>query len=278
MLSGLCTVFRPVQTTGRSEVRVLLEDRSQAIRWYTAMIDLLVDLCVDGGRNFDPGWTWQTPQYDKQLILERECRYFLEAFARDYLQLAVDFETFSREFELLAHRALEHPVIGFMHRDLQSRNIMLRNERLYLIDFQGGRLGPLQYDLASLLIDPYVELPPSLQARLLDRCLRAIRRRLAVNAAQFRSTYHYCALARNLQILGAFAYLSLVKGKVFFSAYIPRAVSSLQHRLAECPSSEFPRLTALVHQIAEQAGIPSARNNLSPRPYRRGHPQTPQRA
>jgi aminoglycoside/choline kinase family phosphotransferase/dTDP-glucose pyrophosphorylase len=239
-------------------------DRNQVIGWYTAMIDQLVDVSIDGGCNLDPSWTWQTPQYDKQLILERECRYFLEAFARDYLQLAVDFEVFSREFELLADRALEYPVIGFIHRDLQSRNIMLKNDRLYLIDFQGGRLGPLQYDLASLLIDPYVDLPPSWQAQLLDHCLQAVRRRLALNAAQFRRTYHYCALARNLQILGAFAYLSMVKGKAFFRAYIPRAVYSLQRRLVDDRSSDFPRLTALLQQIAKQARIPSATNNPSP--------------
>ncbi len=236
---------------------------SQVIAWYSAMIDHLVNLSQDAGRNFDPGWTWQTARYDKALILERECRYFLEAFIRDDLGLAVDFELFSPEFERLADRALEHAGIGFMHRDLQSRNIMLKNDRLYLIDFQGGRLGPLQYDLASLLIDPYVDLPRSWQTRLVEHCLQALQRRQSVNAAHFRSTYQYCALARNLQILGAFAHLSSVKGKAFFKPYIPIALRSLRQRLAEHGAADFPRLTALVQRIADHARVSCQLNALS---------------
>jgi len=126
---------------------------------YKTVIDVLIKMSTSGAEGFDISWTYQTPYYSKELILEKECRYFVDAFLRGYLGMDYSFEDFKDEFELLAEKTLKFPVNGFMHRDLQSRNIMFKDNEFYIIDFQGGRIGPVQYDLASLLIDPYVALP-----------------------------------------------------------------------------------------------------------------------
>ncbi len=210
---------------------------------YRSVVDLAIRMNREGARGFDPTWCFQGGRYDRELILERECRYFTEAFVRGYLDLPVSFEALRPEFEKLAEGALSSAVTGFMHRDLQSRNVMVSGGRYYFIDFQAGRLGPLQYDLASLLIDPYVDLPPELQAQLLDY---AARRADPSNPGEFVGGYHYCALARNLQILGAFAFLSRQKGKPWFEQYIPTAVKSLQRRLDVFAASAFRGLKALV--------------------------------
>src|SRR5210317_1459900 len=122
--------------------------------------------------------------------------------------------------------------MGFMHRDMQSRNIMIKGRDIYFIDFQGGRIGPIQYDLASLLIDPYVELPHAIQAQLIDYSIEVLAAQTELTPEKFLSCYHYCRLTRNLQILGAYAYLSKVKGKKHFESYIPAAVRSLRSNLA----------------------------------------------
>jgi hypothetical protein len=122
---------------------------------------------------------------------------------------------------------------------------MVKDGRLRVIDFQGARLGPLGYDVAALLIDPYVGLAPELQAELLDYYLQELQKRVAVDEAAFRRQYPYLALSRNLQILGAFAFLTKVKKKSYFARYIPAAVASLKRRLAERPG-EFPRLEGVV--------------------------------
>ncbi len=218
---------------------------------YRTLIDLTIRMNREGARGFDTRWCFQGGRYDRTLILARECRYFTEAFCRRYLNLPVSFEDLRPEFEGLADGALRGAVTGFMHRDLQSRNIMVHGERFYFIDFQSGRLGPLQYDLASLLIDPYVDLPEGLQAQLLAY---AARRAGGGDTAGFIACYHHCALARNLQILGAFAFLSREKGKSFFEGYIPAALCSLRRRLAAFPSSAFPRLRTLVEKIRKQGG------------------------
>ncbi len=206
-------------------------DPEAVLDHYRKVIDLLITLSLEGAKGFEPEFTYQTPRYDRELILERESRYFVEAFLNNYLGLTVDFQTLESEFETLAKKALEHPYTGLLHRDFQSRNILVKNQNYYFIDFQGARLGPLPYDLASLLIDPYVELSQSLQEGLVKYAMERLADRMPVDEDEFLNAYKYCAINRNLQILGAFAFLSKVKGKKNFEAYIPPALASMKQNL-----------------------------------------------
>ncbi len=222
------------------------------IHLYKSVIDQLIKLSLRGGDNFHPAWTYQTAHYDQELIVDKECRYFQEAFIRGYLGLRTRFEDLAADFASLSQKALQYSNTGFMHRDMQSRNIMIKNHQVYFIDFQGGRLGPIQYDLASLLIDPYVALPDTIQARLLDYCIDALAAMIAVEPAKFRRCFNYCSLTRNLQILGAFAYLSRVRGKHYFEDYIPAALQTLRSNLHARGQDEFPALTAAVEKAYGQ--------------------------
>jgi len=136
-----------------------------------------------------------------------------------------------------------------MHRDFQSRNIMLKQNDCYFIDFQGGRIGPIQYDLASLLIDPYVELPGHVQDLLAGYCADAIRAMIPTDTDRFLQCYRYCRITRNLQALGAFGYLTRVKKKGYFKDYIPAAVRTLLASLTALGKSEFPRLLEVSEKI-----------------------------
>ena len=216
------------------------------VRLYQTVIDQLVRLSLQGADNFDPDWTYQSPRYDRELIIEKECRYFQQAFLKDYLGLPAHFEDLATDFDALAQKALQYSQNGFMHRDMQSRNIMVKDNQVYFIDFQGGRFGPIQYDLASLLIDPYVGLTPAIQRQLIDYSVDVLSQQTTVDTEKFRRCYSYCCLTRNLQILGAFAYLSKVKGKRYFEAYIPVAIQSLATQLQTGLRNEFPALTATV--------------------------------
>ncbi len=216
---------------------------------YRSVISNLIRLWHRGAEGFERSWTYQTAEYDQTVILEKECRYFVEAFLNRYLKLETRFENLQSEFIALSRNALKHQNLGFMHRDMQSRNIMVKDRKVYFIDFQGGRLGPIQYDLASLLIDPYVELPRLVQDRLLEYCIEELSAIIAVDPESFRDCYHYCCLTRNLQILGAFAHLSSVQGKTRFETYLPAAVKSLTSRLLQKNPAEFPGLTAVARQI-----------------------------
>lgn len=241
-----------LEDLGDINLQVLVQSTqssSKIILYYQSVIDLLIKQSVDGARGFDSSWTYQTATYDRSLILENECRYFVEAFLEGYLGMDSNFDDFKDDFGRLADQALKHAVKGFMHRDMQSRNIMVKNNRFYFIDFQGGRTGPLQYDLASLLIDPYVALPFPMQKQLLDYGAAKVAALLGLDPDDFYTGYQYCAVTRNLQILGAFGYLSRVKRKTYFETYIPLALKTLKHNLAAFKETEFPKLNAVVQAL-----------------------------
>jgi aminoglycoside/choline kinase family phosphotransferase/choline kinase len=234
---------------------VQTKNDSAVIGLYKSVIEQLIQLSRKGAVEFDRDWAYQTPKYSPELILEKECRYFLEAFLNGYLNFNQRFEDFQADFIALANKALQYPTLGFMHRDMQSRNIMIKGRDIYFIDFQGGRIGPIQYDLASLLIDPYVELPLAIQTRLIDYSIEVLSAETELKAEEFLSCYHYCTLTRNLQILGAFSYLSKVKGKKHFERYIPAAVRSLKSNLAADGPREFPALSAMSQKICTHMNI-----------------------
>ena len=221
-------------------------DEEGVLRRYRDVIDLLIRMNVSGAESFDTAWTYQTPAYDSELIIEKECRYFVEAFLGAYCNLPLGFEDFADEFAVLSQKALRFAVTGFMHRDFQSRNIMIKDDRPFLIDFQGGRIGPIQYDLASLLIDPYVALSESLRKNLAAYCAEKLSRVTVFDTRRFFAGYRYCALTRNLQILGAFGNLARMKNKPWFGAYIPAAIRTLK---ASADPDEFPKLAALADRL-----------------------------
>ncbi len=230
-------------------------DRQRTMTVYRNVIDRVIALSVEGAEGFDPAWTYQTPAYDRHVVMERECRYFCDAFLRGYVGLDAGFDDFQGEFGRIADHALADGLQGFMHRDMQSRNIMLKSGRCYFIDFQGGRLGPVQYDLASLLIDPYAGLRPEEQEHLLDYALQQVAAQRPVGAAGFRRGFAHCALSRNLQVLGAFGFLTAVKGKKQFTRYIPAALRGLAGRLAKVGAGGFPNLHRVVLEAHKKLGI-----------------------
>jgi aminoglycoside/choline kinase family phosphotransferase len=115
-----------------------------------------------------------------------------------------------------------------VHRDFQSQNIIMRNGEAYLIDFQGMRPGVAEYDLASLLFDPYVELSETERTELLSYYRKQQIENGRRSDSDFGETLRLCAMQRLMQALGAYGFLGLVKGHKQFLKYIPAAMKSLR--------------------------------------------------
>jgi len=208
-------------------------DEKQIIKWYRRVIDALVDFSFKGIEAFDTAWTCQTPSYSKQMILDLECRYFMQAFVSGYLGRKEQFKTFTPLFHHIAENALIHAINGLMHRDCQSKNIMIHDGHPWFIDFQSARPGPIQYDLASLLIDPYVTLSRAVRDQLLNYALEKIGFKVSFDIDAFMHSFRYCCISRTLQMLGAFGFLTRVKNKNQFEKYIPAALKGLECRLKD---------------------------------------------
>ena len=120
-----------------------------------------------------------------------------------------------------------------MHRDFQSQNIILKNDKPYMLDFQGVRLGIAPYDLASLLHDCYIVLEDDVREMLISYYLdqRQIRLGIYQEREKFHSLYLRAALQRNMQALGAFSFLTLVKGKKQFESFIPIGIRYMKENL-----------------------------------------------
>ena len=232
------------------EIALSSENRMEI---YKRVLELLVKLQIEGREDFNPEWCAHTKHYNRFLMERHESEYFLTYFVERFLGMKGDLTALKGSFTHLSHQGSLADNDFFLHRDFQSRNLMVRGDRIGIVDWQGGRLGPLQYDLASLLIDPYVGLRGEERALLYDYYLTLAERRLPGVSKSFSMYYPYLAIQRNLQILGAFSYLGDVQGKKWFLDYIPPALESLERLLEERDEPEFHQLTTLIKEINERS-------------------------
>jgi len=250
----------------RSEGLTLMEDlgsvhlqeavwsaESEITRLYHQAVELLLSMQVRATEDLDTHYCFDTPVYDPPFIARRELEYFSRSFLLGALGLDSDPYDLELEFSDLASRAgAGEGCLFFLHRDFQSRNLMLKGDVLYIIDFQGARLGPPQYDLAALLLDPYVQLSGSIQQELLEAYSRRFNEVVGVSAGEFLEKYPHVALCRNLQVLAAFAFLTQIRLRSHFAQYILPAWQQLRRLLAAPPCSDYRGLTRLVQSQGDE--------------------------
>ncbi len=217
---------------------------------YEKVLERLFQLQIQGAEGFDVSWCSQTERYDRTVMLKFEAHYFRDAFLRSFLGYDEPLGPLEGAFGHLAEMASRAGSRFFMHRDFQSRNIMVNGDRIGFIDWQGGRLGPLAYDVASILVDPYVRLSHHQKGKIYDAYRVLVKAHNPAWVAPFERDFHYLAILRNLQILGAFSFLSKVMKKTYFEAYIPHALKTLKDLLASLGDRGLNPLTQLVSTIA----------------------------
>ena len=239
-----------------------LDDRAR-LALYRKIMPLVVRLHERGTRLVQPHRAQLCPPFSREL-LQWEHDLFREHALRG--ALAVDPPTaraLAAEFEQLADRVAGLPHV-LIHRDLQSSNILLKDDRPCLIDVQGMRYGPAMYDLASLLCDPYVSLALPLQEALLSDYARL--RGLPPESA--RAAFWLCAVQRLLQALGAFARLRRLPMMERFAAFVPPGLRMLRRALDHTEGLDELRrnVSVWLHEIdpthdqaGESARLPGSR-------------------
>ena len=188
----------------------------------------LANIQINGDQNLNYNYTITSREFGRKAI-SSDLFYFKYYFL-DTLKIAYDKEKLLHDFNVLATYLDKTEVKYFMFRDFQSRNIMIENDKVNFIDYQGGMKGALQYDVASLLWQAKADLSNEWKASLLDHYMDAVEAILQtpLDRFQFTSQYNGYVLIRLLQVLGAYGFRGLFERKAHFLTSIPLALKNLR--------------------------------------------------
>lgn len=214
---------------------------------YRRVLEILPRFQVQGGRVIDYSVAYPRAAFDRQSIL-----WDLNYFKYHFLKLAhISFNEarLERDFKALTRFLLQADTRHFLYRDFQSRNIMMRDGEPWFIDYQGGRRGALQYDVASLLYDAKAAIPDAVRETLLEHYLNALEEHLPVDREQFRSHYRGYVLVRIMQAMGAYGYRGFFERKQHFLQSVPPAIDNIERLLEQGLPVELPELQAVFERI-----------------------------
>ena len=231
---------------------------------YCKVVEVLPRFQAQAGCDLNYDVCYPIGSFDRQSIA-----WDLNYFKYYFLRLAgIPFseQALENDFGKLADFLLSAPRDYFLYRDFQSRNILLRNGEPFFVDYQGGRKGALQYDIASLLFDAKADLPPELRQELLDHYLGALARYVKLDRDAFMRHYYAYVYVRILQALGAYGFRGFYERKAHFLQSVPFALKNLRWLLhhVELPV-ELPTLMgAFRSMLASEKlqGLASEADNL----------------
>lgn len=221
---------------------------------YEKAVRLLPEFQISAGKTLNYGFCHPRPSFDRRSMMW-DLNYFKYYFLR-LAGVAFNEEELERDFKRFTDFLLESRRDFFLYRDFQSRNIMILNGSPFFIDYQGGRKGPLQYDIASLLFDAKADLPFDVREKLLDLYLKAVSEPAPISRAEFMRHYHGYAYIRIMQAMGTYGLRGFYERKSHFLQSIPYAVRNLEHllRTAELPV-RLPALTGVFSRLVASSAL-----------------------
>jgi aminoglycoside/choline kinase family phosphotransferase len=197
-----------------------------AIEAYRKVVAVLPRFQIEAGRDLNYKKSYPRGSFDRQSIA-----WDLNYFKYYFLRLAgVPFneQALEDDFSRLTRFLLSAPRGYFLYRDFQSRNIMLRHGDPFFLDYQGGRKGALQYDIASLLYDAKADLPPELRQQLLDHYIGTLAGFIEVEREAFMQHYYAYVYVRIMQALGAYGFRGFYERKAHFLQSVPYALKNVR--------------------------------------------------
>jgi len=243
--------------TLENKVKDSLMSEEEIKALYLEAIDILLQMQIQGsrpGRDNCPAFQLEFDVAKFMYELNFFRQYMIEGFLNKRIarqDQAILEEEFSRLCQILAQEKKY-----FTHRDYHSRNIMVREQGLWVLDFQDARLGLCQYDLASLLRDSYVTLPEGLVEELLEYYLvtkEILKEQKIAARTEFRRLFDFTAVQRNLKALGTFAFQKVEKGKDTYLPYIAPTLAYVWQNLDKYPF--FNTLKKVLKKYLDSPGI-----------------------
>ncbi|MBP1637728.1 MAG: aminoglycoside phosphotransferase [Bacteroidetes bacterium] len=211
-------------------------------------MEILAKFQVVGAQGFDFSVCYPLPEFNKRSILW-DLNYFKYCFLKS-TGLEFQENRLEDDFDKLADKLLLAKTDTFMYRDFQSRNVMIKADEPYFIDFQGGRKGPLYYDVASFIWQAKAQYGPELRDSLLNAYLNSLKKYSNVDENEFRQVLNHFVLFRLLQVLGAYGFRGYFEKKPHFLQSIPYALENLRG-LMKNNFPEYPYLMKVLKDMSE---------------------------
>lgn len=208
----------------------------------------LADFQVIGAEGLNFGVCYPLPEFDRRSVMW-DLNYFKYNFLKT-TGMGFREDLLEDDFEHLAHDLLQKPWDTFMYRDFQSRNVMLSNSLPYFIDFQGGRKGPVYYDVASFLWQAKANFPEELREELIATYIESLQKYRPVNKSVFLKRLSLFVLFRTLQVLGAYGFRGFFEKKPHFIQSVPYALGNLRDLLKK-GFDAYPYLCRMLHEMTE---------------------------
>ncbi len=198
----------------------------QVVEAYRTVIAVLPRFQVEAGRDLNYAVCYPRASFDRQSIAW-DLNYFKYYFLR-LAGIVFNEQALEDDFDRLTKFLLSAPHDYFLYRDFQSRNVMWHDSQPFFLDYQGGRKGALQYDVASLLYDAKADLPPELRQQLLDHYLDTVAGFIKLDRGEFMKFYYAYVYVRIMQALGAYGFRGFYERKAHFLQSVPYALKNLR--------------------------------------------------
>jgi len=223
------------------------------VYWYQKAIEIIVAFHTRATENLAPDCPAKNLFFDEEKLMW-EMDFMLEHYVHGMLKNVLSFDEKNKTREALGTlcKSLSDQNRVFTHRDYHSRNIMIHNDKLKVIDFQDARMGPCQYDLVSLLKDSYIVIEESVRKELLEyyiECMQGYGREIKRDS--FYKIFDWMSVQRNLKAIGTFAYQSKILGNDRYLQYVEPTLEYVRKTLENRRDLEFlaPALNSAIPEL-----------------------------
>ena len=217
---------------------------------YKKSISALVKMQIEAGKAIDFSRAYSISEFNKQSILF-DLNYFKYYFL-NRLNIPYDEKLLQDDFDALAEELAENGIKNFMFRDFQARNILVKDEEVYFIDYQGGRKGAMQYDMTSLLWQAKAKIPYEKKIELLKFYISEVSKQIDIDKQDFENGFWLYLYIRILQTLGAYGNRGLIEKKRHFIESIPFAIENLKELHETRPLlGKFKELDRIISIVSE---------------------------
>lgn len=237
------------------EVRKNNGDFQEIMDYYKKVVAALPKFQITAKKGLDMSVAYPRAAFDRQ-SMQWDLNYFKYYYLK-MVYIPFNEQLLEDDFQRFMDYLLNVDDHYFLYRDFQSRNIMVYQDDVWFIDYQGGRKGALQYDIASLLYDAKADLSPEIRQELLECYMDNLSQLISIDRKQFTADFNAFALIRIMQAMGAYGYRGYFERKAHFLQSVPYAIRNIRYLLSQnALPDNLPELRRVLQTVVDSYAEP----------------------